>query len=885
MVNQPPGQTLVQVVPRQYLAPGPLGTVGNLRFTPRQGGTAPAGSPGAVANMLRSWAGLQFALSDASAPARRRREILIEVRANSRSIGDLLGCLTAPSNDARALAAIAQGLARLGWMSRGDLAALRGVREALITYMGELSYTDLVALRHGALGQAGVRKAVLDQVSSGLREQAAHVLQQIQAAFRQRSAQEVVQNPLREIARLLAVSSPDAQELEIPLDKLRSGLAMLDSSGTQGRSPIDRMLDTYLQSLPRDQFEALLTQIHAEALDAANEALLRKWEAGKMQAAMEEQKGDPSLPEKEQWVIKRQSNLEDYPPLSTLALLRAALEREICSRTQPAMLRLELALMPAVSLGKRGVASRVLLDMNALLDQILRSYRTLPDVMACSVSKQLKDSLNLFRDTRRNREGALNAASLRELDDITFVNLRRATRLHALGLTLDLEAAKRTAMERVEPLRRQFNELMSAVFWSLSRGPLDMPVLMRRLQDLSDVGLDYIQQLEGVGHFDEGRRALADRRSLFRGMCERAVEALFRERPAFLERDAMKCMGLLRELGGKYLTAASKLEGAIALGGYEQSGRTVKEQLAVAYYLSIGMSEALYEQLMAMAEDSPPDMLGGLYKSLLSRKEAEPGGRLPPGTFYPGLRELYGLVHDLTTNEVVLLAADTARAKMVPELEALVPVAVPLALEQASPANGSDRGATADQRLYAQELERAGVLLSVRGSGSHEQPVRFMWSGASLLEDRRHALECAWDALAQVAGPRAGALTCLMCHADTHAAVSRGLRQMGLDSPFTLRDGTVVHVVGAGPLLFDVAKTESGDFLVGTTVRFVDMAVVPGTLPDGAKAIITLDPRASWAEVQYVLHVSADLRAAKAIGLPRFRHHFEFVSHTAIVPA
>lgn len=880
---QPLGQTGTQSVRRQDLAVGPLGTVGNLRFTPRQGGTAPVAPPGAAANVSSSWANLQFALSGAPVQARKQREILLKVRANSRSIGDLLGRLTAPTGHARALAAIAQDLARLSKISRGDLAALPGGREALTAYMSELDYLDLVALRHGALGHADARNAVLNQVSPGLREQAAHLLQQIEAALELRSAQEVVLNPLWGIGRLLFASSLDAQELEIQLDKLYSGLAMLDSSGTQNRASIVHMLDVYLQSLPDDQFEVLLAQIHSDALDAAEDALSRRWDARTTQAAKEKKNNDPSLAQKELWLIKLQFNFEDYLPFSMLVHLRAALEREICARLHPSMLRLELALMSAVSLGKRLVASRVLLDMNALLDRIQRTYRALPEEMVYSVSKQLQDSFSLFRNKRLNREGALNADSLRELDDITLVNLRRATQLHPLGLTLDFEAIKQIVVERMEPLRQRFNAGARGVFWALSKDPMDMPLLMRRLQDLSDVELDYIRQLEDLGHFDDGGPALVDRRGLVRDMCERAVGELFREAPAFMEQDAMKHMELLRGLASKYSATASKLEGIIVQGDFEEGGRMTKEQLDAACYLVNDMGEALHQRLMVMAQESHPDAIGGLHKHVSTPKKAESSARVPPGTFYPGLRELYGVAYGLTANEIALLATDKARARMVPELEALLPVVVPVALEAALPANESDQGLTVRERLRAQEIEDAGILFSVRGSGSGEQPIRFMWPGSSVLENRRHTLESALDALVEVAGPQAEALMHLMRHEDTHAAVARGLKHMGMDSPFRLRDGTVVHVAGAGPVVFDVAKIESGDFLVRSTVRFSDLTAVPARQPDGMDAVITMNPWTSWAEVRYVLHVSADVQEARVIGLPQFRHHFELVKREIVV--
>lgn len=76
---QAPAQTGARILPQQKYAPGPLGTVGNLRYTPQQGGTAPVGCASAFLHDS-SPEDLRFAFSGESEKVRAKLERYIVVR-------------------------------------------------------------------------------------------------------------------------------------------------------------------------------------------------------------------------------------------------------------------------------------------------------------------------------------------------------------------------------------------------------------------------------------------------------------------------------------------------------------------------------------------------------------------------------------------------------------------------------------------------------------------------------------------------------------------------------------------------------------------------------------------------------------------------------------
>src|SRR5690606_35033370 len=99
---------------------------------------------------------------------------------------------------------IAQGLARLGDLSGGDLSTLPGGKESLKTYLSELGLMDLNALRSGVLADPKAREAVINRVEPPrLRTQASSLLDQISAQFNQEIAGQVAREPLAQIRTLL----------------------------------------------------------------------------------------------------------------------------------------------------------------------------------------------------------------------------------------------------------------------------------------------------------------------------------------------------------------------------------------------------------------------------------------------------------------------------------------------------------------------------------------------------------------------------------------------------------------------------------------------------------------------------------------------------------
>lgn len=199
-----PVQSPLQNLQRRHFDAGPLGQVGNLRFKAGPGATPRASGPNALQRFGQFLSKVAFYVG--AGPAQRaQRHVLDQARDNSRRIGNLLGNLTGAPGDPKTRARIAEGLARLGDLSGGDLSGLPGGKESLQTYLGELGVMDLNALRGGVLGDPEARQAVLDQVDPPrLRAQAARLLDQIAVALEQAVAGQAVRDPLAQIRALLA---------------------------------------------------------------------------------------------------------------------------------------------------------------------------------------------------------------------------------------------------------------------------------------------------------------------------------------------------------------------------------------------------------------------------------------------------------------------------------------------------------------------------------------------------------------------------------------------------------------------------------------------------------------------------------------------------------
>jgi len=377
--------------------------VGNLQFSPEQGGTARAGRAGA-AYASGTWRNLRLRLGRSTPEERQQRDFLKNVHAASGRVGDMLGRLTAPANDAKGLIGITRELKRLGKWAQGNLDNLPGGLEALFTYAGELKRPDLDALRGGVLGNAPARGMVLNQIPSALRSQAIAVLAQVAEAVNQRWAQELIHAPLSQICDLMCVLSVNERELASRLIALSMDLAVPDAE----EPPNVPLLGLYFRSLSQDQLEERSSVFQGGILDAAQQAL---------------------------W---RLDNGEDRQrAFRMLECIRTHLGNEIDKRVQLPLGKLGLALVQARHAANQLAGSQALRDLDALVAEIRQAYGWLPEKVAATVRGLVNDNLILYRDPAFNPDGPLNAASLSRLDGATEANLRNAWCLRSLGLELE----------------------------------------------------------------------------------------------------------------------------------------------------------------------------------------------------------------------------------------------------------------------------------------------------------------------------------------------------------------------------------------------------------------------------------------------------------------
>lgn len=271
-INQ---QKLDLELERKNVGSCPLGVVGNLQFKAAQGGTPRASQVGVFFSSVKKTfidlcVKLKYKLARAPEEVQSRHGYLVEARANSRLIGDLLGGLTAPAHNPKGRATVAEVLATLVERSGGDLTELPGGRYCLSTYLGELSNADIQALRNGILSSPGAQVLVLDQISPDnetLRKQASQILNQVQMELDQRSAQ-TVQTLLLEIIGKLSEPSMSGQNLKEPLIRLAKEVlpSMSASSKAEDGSPLEDMLRSHFQSLPREHLQPLLILVQQKAL-------------------------------------------------------------------------------------------------------------------------------------------------------------------------------------------------------------------------------------------------------------------------------------------------------------------------------------------------------------------------------------------------------------------------------------------------------------------------------------------------------------------------------------------------------------------------------------------------------------------------------------------
>lgn len=393
---QPSGQTDAQELQRQGFAPGALGTVGNLRFKPEQGGTARAPRRAVPTGLRDAWTKLKFRFNRVSADVREQHDDMIQRRDNSRRIGNMLGLLTARTDDVKAQARVGRELEQLADLSQGDLANLPGAMQALSFYMGDLRRNDLDALRDGVLGNRTARGAVLSRISFDSSAWATGVLFQISDAVNQRLAQEVVQGPLWKICKLmqLPLSVKVAQKLAVQLISLFHEKSMLH---------------IYLRTLPESSLASL-------------SLVFSRGEAVGINLAIQEVAS-----------VKEKKQVQEM-----ILYIRKILKREIYTRLSEPLKALRKNLRQARQAGNQFATSQALVGLGIFISTAWRTYRQLPNTTIQEVSGLVESSLPLFRYIPDNAEGPLNDASLSRLDDVTVENLREAASyLGQFGLELD----------------------------------------------------------------------------------------------------------------------------------------------------------------------------------------------------------------------------------------------------------------------------------------------------------------------------------------------------------------------------------------------------------------------------------------------------------------
>lgn len=856
---RPLGQMESRSMPGRASASGSSGAGDASRFSIQQGRAVRAGLPGLWSG-IRRMAGASVGMSAGrvSPPARGRREAANRGPDRKELVRIVLDRMAPAAFDAEARSSVVRALVRLGEASRGDLDTLPGARELLTDYLDQMAYPYLASLREGLLGHTAARHALIGRIPDGSRAQALGVLNQLTQALDEKLARETVGEPLTQLARMLsrmawgltgAQARGYGEGLRLHLLSLYRRLSVGDVHRAGERASVAGMLDIYLESLDSEAARRLLFELRPEKLDAVRAILLHMF-------------GNPAP--------RVECRL---PCFIMLTRLRMSLTRAVQARARPELLALQQELGQARGAQSRRAASRVLRGLHALLNRTRQIHAPLPGELAEEARRLANDSADLLRDARSNPAGPLTASSLEALDDHTLNHLCQiSSLLEPSGLELDLEAVRTVGLQRVEALSLQVVEGLKAVVRMLISEPLDLSLLLRRFADLSGLELRRIRQLEESGRFGADGPGSADFRSLARTMCRRALDELVHEGHAHLVDGALPYSHLFRKVANRYIATAAELNAAIAQGDYAEGGRAVRKHLLANYHLLEGMSDVMFLRNLELAQSDLADSTGGRDAPLAPSTEPTVG--MLPDIFYSILREQYGVDYDPGRQTVSLLVTDSLRASMMPALEERPLASASLAVPVMLPVDGTQTEFWLSEG-FRDGLESRSLYLSVRGAWADGQPVRYTWPARASHGEYVHDMGKALDVLGKVAGAQAGALMRLMQHEHIYRAVTQGLRRMGMDSPFKLPDGTVVQVEGRASFGFDVAQTEDGDFLIAATVKYHDLAVVPGTSPDGTDVTITMNPWTSWAEIQYALLVSADAREVKTAELPQFRHHFD----------
>lgn len=270
------GQQPVQASKRLF------GSIGNLQFTPAQGGMARVSRLKSAISQIRSLiADLKLRLGLASPAPRARGGELEPSRKVKSAIGNLLGSLTAARGDADGLKKIRSQLVQLAGLSKGALGEEQGGLKCLNNILHQSSDADLIALRNGSLGTGFDRWNVLNEIASDTGRQAGEIWDQIAKAVESRFVEKVVQEPLGQIHQHLMSPSIDADALKEPLLRLGIGLDQYAVSKSRGSdvTPGDHPLHLYLNWLPDGALNDLRNLVTPGNLDRGLETLREANEA------------------------------------------------------------------------------------------------------------------------------------------------------------------------------------------------------------------------------------------------------------------------------------------------------------------------------------------------------------------------------------------------------------------------------------------------------------------------------------------------------------------------------------------------------------------------------------------------------------------------------
>lgn len=178
---------------------GPLGTIGNLRFAAREGGS-PRLKPNAF-NRIGQRASNLLGYLKIDSNARATHAARVKREAGLAALGDALGCMTAHGkiNCTRA----ASALVRLGDLCNGRLANFPGGKDALLDHMKRLNYYDVNAIQTGGMRNAGARDAILELVPPAKREAICSMLAELNRQVDARQIGVILEGPVEDMVPCL----------------------------------------------------------------------------------------------------------------------------------------------------------------------------------------------------------------------------------------------------------------------------------------------------------------------------------------------------------------------------------------------------------------------------------------------------------------------------------------------------------------------------------------------------------------------------------------------------------------------------------------------------------------------------------------------------------